>query len=113
MLLLLVVLLLPAVATGATGAAVVAAAATLAVAVAAAVSVAAGGICLSLLLHLGCTYTSAWTLFEGEIAGLRDVADLYSAVSADLAATLAKLEAQALKTWVNKCKETTQVTSTA
>ncbi|OEH77850.1 guanylate binding domain-containing protein [Cyclospora cayetanensis] len=48
---------------------------------------------------------AAWTLFESDVASLRDVADLHSDVSADLARRLGQVEAQGLKTWSAKCME--------
>ena len=54
-------------------------------------------------------YGSAWTLFESEVATLRDVADLHSDVAAELAKKLNQVELQGLKAWTAKCKETAQV----
>ena len=45
------------------------------------------------------------------MASLREVSDLHSEISGDLARHLSQVEAQGLKAWTAKCKETAAVRS--
>ncbi|KAL8430406.1 hypothetical protein Efla_007766 [Eimeria flavescens] len=48
---------------------------------------------------------AAWTAFEADVASLRDVPELHSEVSADLAKRLRDVESLGMKAWTAKCKE--------